>query len=182
MSDTSGTPEPGCVHGWAYSHPMKCQRCAGNGCWNTACSRPRHHPDACDAPSPRDCRHGRLARSCSECEDYEEIARLRAEVERLTFERESALKFAEKQKVALDLVSGALMDCLPGDCVQPSPVGYGEAIRMSCRRHDAEVERLREALQRIRIVASIGNPMDPAKACRTLDEIDRIVAALEGKP
>lgn len=71
-------------------------------CYNPNCTLIRGHADRCNGPVQRDCRHGRLARSCAECEDYEEIARLTdalraadsrgwsAEIDRLTKERDEA--------------------------------------------------------------------------------------------
>lgn len=88
-----------------------------------------------------------------------------------------------EQRVALDLVSGALMDCLPADCVQPSPVGYGEAIRMMRRRHDAEVESLREAARAL--VDAVQRDEHISIISRRADDMEAVLgprAVLEGKP
>ena len=74
--------------GKAYAHNACCDRTDHPFArWVTLCDDAEEATPSLPVAAGRDCEHGRLARSCSECGDAEEIGALDAQVDALTSER-----------------------------------------------------------------------------------------------
>ena len=100
-------------------------------------------------PDPRDCKHGRLARSCWECEAEEEIAALKAEVARL---RADARIDAHRVLVETVARERARADAAERerDATRFKWEGTVRALAENIQRRkdaEAEAERVREALK-----------------------------------